>query len=45
MLAFGLAWRTDIIAMVMGKVEQGSAMAGIENSLKGISYEEIWIRT
>jgi len=33
-LAFGLAWYIDIIAMVMGKVEQGPAMAGVENSLK-----------
>jgi hypothetical protein len=32
-LAFGLPWYKDAIAMVMGKVEQGSGMASIKNSL------------
>jgi hypothetical protein len=37
--AFGLPWNVDIIAMVMGKVEHGSGMASVENSLKNTAYE------
>jgi hypothetical protein len=36
-LALGLPRYVDIIAMVMRKVKQGSAMAGVKNSLKKIS--------
>jgi len=32
--AFGLPWNVDIIAIVMGKVEHGSGMASVENSLE-----------
>jgi hypothetical protein len=32
--AFGLPWDVDVIAMVMGKVEQGSGMASVENGLE-----------
>jgi hypothetical protein len=37
--AFGLPWDVDIIAMVMGKVEHGSGMASVENSLENTVYE------
>lgn len=37
--AFGLPWDVDTIAMVMGKVEHGSRMASVENSLKDTAYE------
>jgi len=37
--AFGLPWNVDIIAMVMGKVEHGSGMASVENSLENTVYE------
>jgi hypothetical protein len=37
--AFGYPRNVDIIAMVMGKVEHGSGMAGVENSLENAVYE------
>jgi hypothetical protein len=37
--AFGLPWNVDIVAMVMGKVEHGSGMASVENSLESTAYE------
>jgi hypothetical protein len=33
-LAFGLPWNVDTIAMVVGKIEQGSGMASIKDGLK-----------
>ena len=37
--AFGLPWNVDIVAMVMGKVEHGSGMASVENSLENTAYK------
>ena len=37
--ALRLPWNVDIIAMVMGQVEHGSGMAGVENGLENTVYE------
>jgi len=42
--AFGYPWNVNTIAMIMGKVEQGSGMDGsgiasVENSLENTVYE------
>jgi hypothetical protein len=37
--AFGLPWNVDIIAMVMGKVEHGSGVGSVDNSLENTAYE------
>jgi len=37
--ALGLPWNVDTIAMVVGKVEHGSGMASVKNSLKHTVYE------
>ena len=37
--AFGLPWNVDAIAMVMGKVEHGSGVASVEDSLENTAYE------
>jgi hypothetical protein len=37
--AFGLPWNVDTVAMVMRKIEHGSGMASVENSLKNGVYE------
>jgi hypothetical protein len=33
-LALGLPWHVDIVAMVVGKVQQRSGMTSVENGLK-----------
>ena len=37
--AFGLPRNVDRIAMVMGKIEHGSGMASVENSLENMASE------
>jgi len=36
---FGSPWNVDVNAMVMGKVEDGSRMTSVEDSLENIAYE------
>jgi hypothetical protein len=37
-LALGLPWHVNIIAMVVGKVEHGSGMTSVKNSLEDTTY-------